>query len=212
MGTDDREPGEAPRTAHEVTITKPFYIQTTEVTQGQWKAVMGTHPATFRECGLSCPVEEVSWEDAQKFIAALNQRPGGNVYRLPSETEWEMACRSRGPGSTWFHFGDNESQLGEYAWVKENSGATPHPVAGKKPNERGLFDMHGNVWELCQDGDWTYPTTPTVDPAGKTKATYRVVRGGSWYYPKMEARCANRFYVLPDAGNYNVGLRLVMNP
>lgn len=196
----------------QASLSKGYYIQTTEVTQGQWKAVMGTNPATFRECGSSCPVEEVSWEDAQKFIAALNRRPGGFVYRLPTEAEWEMACRSRGKGSTWFHFGDNEFQLGEYAWVKDNSGAMSHAVAGKKPNERGLFDMHGNVWELCQDWDWTYPAVPTVDPAGKAKATYRVVRGGSWFYPGMETRCANRFYVLPGSGNYNVGLRLVMNP
>ena len=173
---------------------------------------MGRNPATFSDCGPACPVEDVNWDEVQKFIEALNKRPGGLVYRLPTEAEWEMACRSKAAASTWFHFGDNEARLGDYAWVKDNSGATTHPVAAKKPNDHGLFDMHGNVWELCQDWDWAYPSKPTVDPMGKAKATYHVVRGGSWYYPRMEARCANRFYVLPSAGNYNVGLRLAVNP
>jgi len=213
MGSPTDEPGRGKdETMFPATISKGYYLQATEVTQGAWKAVMGNDPATFSDCGANCPIEEVSWDAVQKFITVLNQRFKGSVYRLPTEAEWEMACRSRGAGSTWFHFGDNESLLGEYAWYKANAGSSTHPVAQKKPNERGLYDMHGNVWELCQDWDWEYPTKTTADPVGNKKATYHVARGGSWYYPMMEARCANRYYVLPDAENYNVGFRLVMNP
>ncbi len=135
-----RSDAESPQ--HRVTISKPFYMQTTEVTQGQWKGVMGHNPSHNRPC-CDCPVENVSWDAVQEFIRLLNVSEDTGKYRLPTEAEWEYACRA-GSTTTWC-FGDDEARLGEYAWYSDNCRET-HPVASKKPNAWGLYDMHGNVW------------------------------------------------------------------
>ncbi len=185
-GRDDDE------NQHRVTLTKGFYMQTTEVTQGQWKAVMGARPWSgedyVRDANNS-PAVYVSWNDAQKFIKKLNRREGVNKYHLPTEAEWEYTCRA---GSTArFCFGDSDSQLGDYAWWDGNADNIgedyAHRVGAKKPNAWGLYDMHGNVWEWCWDS-CNYKSgvvTDTyrdgiVDPLC-TKGSSRVCRGGSWF-------------------------------
>lgn len=149
MGSPDTESGrssdEGP--VHTVNV-RGFWMGKTEVTQGLWKAVMGSNPSGFSSCGDSCPVERVSWDDAQEFIKKLNGLTG-KQYRLPSEVEWEYAARA-GTKTRW-SFGDQESQLGEYAWYTSNSDSKTHPVGQKKPNPWGLHDMHGNVLEWVQD-------------------------------------------------------------
>jgi formylglycine-generating enzyme required for sulfatase activity len=135
----------------DVTIAQSFYLQTTEVTQKHWKEVMGENPSYFNQCGNDCPVESVSWEDVQIFIAKLNQLEQTNSYRLPSEAEWEYAGRAG--SSTDYSFGDDSGKLGDYAWFLGNSDKATQRVATKKPNPRGLYDMHGNVAEWVED-DW----------------------------------------------------------
>jgi formylglycine-generating enzyme required for sulfatase activity len=134
---------------HKEMVPKGFYMGETEVTQGQWKAIMGNNPSGFNHCGDDCPVEQVSWYDVQEFIKKLNDKEGTNKYRLPANIEWEYSCRA-GSASTYY-FGDDESRLKEYAWYSENSNNATHPVARLKPNAWGLFDMLGNVWEWTQD-------------------------------------------------------------
>lgn len=190
---------------HQVTLTRGFYMQTTEVTQGQWKAVMGSNPSRFK--GDDLPVEQISWNDVQEFIRRLNQREGGDKYRLPTEAEWEYACRAG--RTTRFSFGDDESRLGEYAWYDGNSGSRTHPVAQKKPNAWGLYDMHGNVWEWCQDRYGDYPSGSVTDPEGPSSGSYRVIRGGSWVNEPRFVRSANRGRSYPDYRNYNLGFRLL---
>jgi formylglycine-generating enzyme required for sulfatase activity len=163
---------------HRVTLTKGFYIQTTEVTQGQWKEVMGNNPSDFNHCGDDCPVEQVSWNDAQDFLSKLNRIEGTSKYRLPTEAEWEYAARAG--STTRFCFGDDERRLGEYAWYDSNSMEKTHTVAKKRPNTWGLYDMHGNVWEWCQVRFGDYPSSSVADPNGPSSGSHRVYRGGSW--------------------------------
>ena len=182
--------------SNEVRIDQDFYLGKYQVTQQQWEAVMGNNPSNFK--GGSLPVETVSWDDAQIFIQKLNQLSGKKNYRLPTEGEWEYACRA---GSTSdYYFGDNESQLGEYAWYDGNSGATTHPVGQKKPNEWGLYDMAGNVWE------WT-------DSWYDSSHSYRVMRGGCWY-GNFAGLCRSvcRYYCAPDGRLNFIGFRLVFVP
>jgi formylglycine-generating enzyme required for sulfatase activity len=195
---------------HEVTLTTGFYMQTTPVTQGQWQAVMGNNPSHFKKCGPDCPVESVSWEDAQDFIQKLNEVEGEEVYRLPTEAQWEYACRA-GTTSRYF-FGDDESQLAEYAWYKKNSGKTTHPVAKLKPNDWGLYDMHGNVWEWCQDWYGDYPNQSVSDPTGPEKGANRVFRGGAWSYSAENCRTACRGNWPPGNRRRILGFRLVRLP
>jgi formylglycine-generating enzyme required for sulfatase activity len=167
------------RPVHKVKIKNSFYLGTYPVTQREWKAVMGdnNNPSTFN--GDDLPVELVSWDDVQEFIKKFNEKEGTDKYRLPSEAEWEYACRAG--TTTRYSFGDSESKLGDYAWYRDNSEDKTHPVGQKEPNSWGRYDMHGNVWEWVQDG-WhsNYNGAPTAGSAWVTEGgAYLVIRGGS---------------------------------
>lgn len=195
---------------HRVTISRPFYLGKYEVTQAQWVAVMGSNPSKFK--GRSHPVEQVSWDDAQAFVQRLNQKEGHDRYRLPTEAEWEYAARA-GTTST-YHFGDDASQLGRYAWYDKNSGETTHPVGQKEPNAWGLYDMHGNVWEWVQDwyGENYYRNSPSTDPRGPSSGSYRVDRGGSWGDDAAYCRAAYRSSLSPANRYGSLGVRLALSP
>lgn len=199
--SDDEKP------IHEVTITRPFYLGKYEVTQKQWQGVMGTNPSNFK--GDNRPVENVSWNDVQEFIKKLNQKEGGNKYRLPTEAEWEYAARA-GSTTKW-SFGDSEIRLVEYAWYDTNSGGETHPVGQKKPNAWGLYDVHGNVWEWCNDwyNSSYYQNSPRNDPSGPGSGSNRVFRGGSWDYVAPNTRAADRYYADPSRRYGGVGFRLL---
>lgn len=193
---------------HEVTIRKGFHLGVYQVTQGQWKTVIGKHlhPAGPGFPGDANPVERVSWEDAQEFLRKLNINEEGNTYRLPSEAEWEYACRA---GTT----GDYAGDLEEMAWYSANAGGKPHPVGQKKPNGWGLYDMHGNVWEWCEDV-WhdTYkgaPTDGSVWTGGNQGR--RVVRGGSWYGNPGLCRSAHRGRERPVYRGNLLGFRVLIS-
>ena len=206
MGSPPYEPGRYhDEIRHQVTLTHGFYMQTTPVTQGQWTAIMGINPSHFNDCGDNCPVEQISWNEVQKFIRRLNQRTGKS-YRLPTESEWEYACRTG--TRTRFFFGNSDSQLGLYAWYDENSGRTTHPVAQKQPNAWGLYDMYGNVWEWCSDWYGDYPSGSVTDPAGPASGDNRVIRGGSWNCDARYCRSAIRGGYGPGFRFYNLGFRL----
>ncbi len=214
MGSPDADkyagPAEKPR--HRVRIAKPFCLGKYLVTQEQWEAVMGDNPSFFK--GPKNPVEGVSWEDCQKFLAKLNEksRSARDKFVLPTEAQWEYACRAG--STTRYCFGDDESKLGEYAWYDANSDDKTHPVGGKKPNAWGLYDMHGNVWEWCQD--WYdgryYADAPTDDPRGPATGLNRVYRGGYWDYDAGHCRSADRFYVTPGIQYHNLGFRVARVP
>lgn len=212
MGSPTNESGRGFReTQHRVTLTKGFSMQTTEVTQGQWRAVMGSNPSQFRNCGDECPVEMVSWDDVQKFISKLNRKEGGSRYRLPTEAEWEYAARAG--STTRFCFGDEDSRLVEYARYDVNLwGRSTHSVAQKKPNAWGLYDMHGNVWEWCQDiyKSNYYKKSHTVDPVNDGRKGSRVIRGGSWNHPPEKLRSADRNKRIQGADRRHIGFRVVM--
>jgi len=186
-------------TQHQVTLTKPFYMGRTEVTQGQWKKVMGTtlwKDNLFVEEGDDYPAVYVSWDDAVEFCKKLSAMEG-KVYRLPTEAEWEYACR--GGTKTAFSFGNDEAELSKYAWwggIVGNGNAKDekyaHRVAQKLANPFGLCDMHGNVWEWCSDWYDAYPSTPLTDPRGPSSGSSRVLRGGSWGSEPGYVRCALR--------------------
>jgi formylglycine-generating enzyme required for sulfatase activity len=184
---------------HEVTLSKPFYMGVTEVTQAQYEAVMGMNPSQFK--GATNPVETVSWNDAAEFCKKLSEKTRQAV-RLPTEAEWEYACRAG--TQTAFSFGDDPSTLGDYAWWDGNSDKTTHPVGQKKPNSWGLYDMHGNVWEWCADWYGEYPKGPVTDPSGPaTGYGGRVLRGGAWYYGGSDYfRCAFRHCHAPTCRDY----------
>jgi len=196
----------AERPVHAVTISKAFKLGKHEVTQAQWQAIMGTNPSHFTG-DLNLPVEQVSWSDCQTFIAALSAR-FGRTFRLPTEAEWEYACRA---GSTTdYYFGNDTAQLGGYAWYFDNSGLATHAVGGKVPSAWGLYDMSGNVWEWCQDWYGAYSSSPQTDPAGPSTGSARVLRGGSWFNFADAARCAYRASLAPGDRNPNIGFRVVM--
>ena len=178
---------------HRVRITKPFYLGVFEVTQSQWESVMGSNPSNgIRDA--DSPVENVSWEYCQEFIRRLNERSEeqGEVYRLPTEAEWEYACRAG--STTRYYFGDDASMLGNYSWHLGTSGGRTHPVGGKKPNSWGLYDMHGNVWEWCSDwyGENYYANSPVDDPQGPATGSARVERGGDWCSGARQCRSSYR--------------------
>jgi formylglycine-generating enzyme required for sulfatase activity len=191
---------------HQVAISNSFYMQTTEVTQAQWYAVMGDNPSHFK--GADLPVDRVSYKDIEGFIQKLNKIDKAAKYRLPTEAEWEYACRAG--SKTAFCFGDEASRLGEYAWYKGNAGDQTHPVGKKKRNAWGLYDMHGNVWEWCQDWFGDYPSASVTDPGGPPSGSACVMRGGSWFYRAEYCRSAERGSNPPNLRNNRIGFRLVL--
>jgi formylglycine-generating enzyme required for sulfatase activity len=223
--------------ARAIRITKPFLLAKQETTQKQWEQVMrsgagdgppqrkpgammkgkgaggGINPSTFK--GPDRPVETVSWNEVQGFLQKLNERSGGKArYRLPTEAEWEYACRAG--SSDIFGMGADKTPitakiLPGYAWLSANANNETHPVGLKKPNAWGLYDMHGNVWEWCQDGysPTFYANSPDTDPVYTGPATERVFRGGSWFLEAKSLRCAVRGGNLPNFESPYVGFRIV---
>lgn len=192
---------------HSVKIENSFYLGKYPVTQKQWEKIMGMNPSSFK--GDDLPVESVSWDDVQKFIKKLNEIKGTDKYRLPSEAEWEYACRA---GTTSrYSFGDDESKLGDYAWYYKNSREKTHPVGQKQPNPWGLYDMHGNVWEWVQDR-WhnSYEGAPSDGSAWEDgDISFRILRGGSWYYDPRLCRSAHRYWYDQGSRYRDLGFRLL---
>lgn len=205
---------------HRVRITRPFYMQSSEVTVGQWTSIMGRRLMSGSE-PLNLPVTRVSWFDCTEFIKKMNEK-GTGIYRLPTEAEWEYACRA-GSGSA-FHwgrdvdcakamFGNSGRKGGECTRISESKGMRvdgPAPVKSYRPNGWGLFDMHGNVWEWCLDWYGDYPRGQVTDPTGPSSGNQKVRRGGSWLSEGHRLRCANRAYAHPASRFRNTGLRLVL--
>ncbi|MGA9189611.1 MAG: formylglycine-generating enzyme family protein [Methanosarcina sp.] len=223
IGSPDDEVGryDSEGPVHKVTIKNPFNLGKYPVTQKQWVAIMGSNPSRFK--GDDLPVEQVSWDDVQEFIQKLNEMERTDKYRLPSEAEWEYACRAG--TTTRYSFGDDESKLDEYAWYSgdatynewdqnhykiQKEGST-HPGDQKNPNKWGLYDMHGNVWELCQDS-WhdNYNEAPSDGRAWKDgNSSVRVIRGGGWNLHAASCRSANRSKNYPvDSYDY-ISFRLL---
>ena len=201
MGSTNGYEDEKP--VHQVTISYSFYMGKYEVTQAQWQSVMGNNPSYFKDCGGNCPVEQVSWDDAQNFISKLNETGDGFRYRLPTEAEWEYACRA---GTT----GDYAGNPSDIAWYINNSGKRTHEVGQKQSNGWGLFDMHGDVWEWCQD--WyhdTYNGAPADGSAWSTGDGPRVLRGGSWSDAGAFLRLAFRSHTTRLLRDNHGGFRLV---
>ena len=191
-----------------VRITKPFYIGKHEVTQEVWQKVMGTNPSYFR--GAKNPVDTVSWDDCQEFLKKLNGLgKGPGWFRLPTEAEWEWACRAG--TKTQFCFGDEESGLSDYGWYAGNSGDRTHPVAAKKPNAWGLYDCHGNMWEWCEDwyDEYTHGWRPKADPTGPVIGALRMHRSGSWAEAAMHCWSASRGATSPGNRNEAYGFRVI---
>ena len=188
MGSPKEEKGGAGETQHEVTLTKPFYMGKYEVTQEQWKAVMGKENNPSNTKGEKLPVTNVSWVDCQGFIRNLNARPKGG-YRLPTESEWEYACRAG--TTTAYSFGG--AILPQNANISESKKGTPVKVGSYKPNAFGLFDMHGNVREWCEDFSGAYPAGAVTDPKGPEAGDYRILRGGSFYSKTGNAYARSAF-------------------
>ena len=190
MGSPKTESGrEGHETQHKVTLTKGFYIGIYTVTQAQWKAVMGEGASRFK--GDDLPVDEVLWTDAVIFCKKLSEKEGRR-YRLPTEAEWEYACRAG--TTTAYHTGEGEAALAEAGWYGGNSETkTTHPCGQKKPNAWGLYDMHGNVWQWCNDGYGEYPRDAVTDPAGSADGSRHVLRGGDWRCGPRFCRSAKRF-------------------
>ena len=216
------------RPQHHVEITKSFHLGVYPVTQAEYEKVMGGTPSCFKDKDHN-PVEGVTWFDAVAFCNKMSEvekiEPfyeiseeavsivGGNGYRLPTEAEWEYACRA-GTTTKWF-FGDKESRLKEYAWCeypwydrKHNGGNTTHPVGEKKPNPWGLHDMHGNVWEWCWDWYGDFRASPANDPNGPTTGEVRVLRGGSFFDGSLVVRSASRRSYQPTFRFPMIGFRL----
>ena len=205
MGSPKEEDGRKDNeTQHKVTLTKGFYMGVYAVTQEQWKEVMGDNPSHFKG-DKNLPVESVSWEDCQGFIKKLREKDR-RTYRLPTEAEWEFACRAGTKMA--FCFGDDENMLGQYGWYSGNSEDKTHPVGQKKPNKWGIFDMQGNVGQWCQDWLGDYPQKDVVDPKGPDAGKHRVLRGGCWFNYPRHCRSAFRNGFVPDVRIHNMGLRV----
>ncbi|MFM2095378.1 MAG: hypothetical protein RIS70_2502 [Planctomycetota bacterium] len=228
--------GGASELSHEVTLTKPFYLGAYEVTQEQYERVIGVNPSQFKNPRK--PVETVTWDDAVEFCRTLSELPeekaAGRVYRLPTEAEWEYACRAG--TTTEYSFGDSENDLSRHGWFGNNSGKSvldaakllasdeqnyeklllkngcqTHPVGEKQPNAWGLYDMHGNVWEWCSDRFGDYLKTEVIDPVGPETGSNRVRRGGSWRMVAATCRSAFRGKSFPLTRDAILGFRVAMS-
>jgi len=201
------------RPLHEVGITTPFYIGVTPVTQAEYVAVMGKNPSHFTgffgKRRDNQPADNMSWNDATEYCKKVSLKAAGGT-RLPTEAEWEYGCRAG--ATSRFSFGDSEGDLGDYAWYDRNSDGKTHPVGTKKPNGWGLYDMHGNVWEWCQDwyDENYYGESPKEDPKGPAAGQFRVMRGGSWCDPPWRVRCSYSGGFAPERGSSAVGFRVVV--
>jgi formylglycine-generating enzyme required for sulfatase activity len=208
----DRLPAEAPR--HRARITRAFYLGVCEVTQAQYERVMGSNPSHFKESGPDAPVVNVSWDDAAEFCRRLSGMVEEKAaeYRLPTEAEWEYACRAG--TTTRYHFGDDKAHLGAYAWWWNNSGRKTHPVGRKKSNSFGLHDVHGNALEWCQDrfAEDYYADSPPSDPSGAKEGSPQVVRGGSWNGLAGDCRSAFRYGGEPGRRFNGLGFRVARSP
>ena len=191
--------------AHAVTLTKAFYLGRFEVTQEQYMQVIGTNPSRFK--GAKLPVETVSWDDAQEFCKKVSGKTGQTV-RLPTEAEWEFACRAG--TTTAYYSGDTEADLERAGWYDANGNMTTHPVGQKEPNAWGLYDMHGNLREWCQDWYGGYEAGTATDPQGPGTGTYRVLRGGSWSDCREGCGSAIRNRSSPGSRDYYGGFRVVV--
>lgn len=189
---------------HSVTLSG-YYIGKTEVTQALWQAVMGSNPSYFE--GDDLPVEQVSWDDCQEFIRKLNSLTGQN-FRLPTEAEWEFACRGGNNSRGYKYSGSN--YIDNVAWYDGNSGKKTHPVATKSPNELGIYDMSGNVFEWCSDWKGDYSSGAQTNPKGPYDGSYRVHRGGGWHYDARSCRSSIRLNYYPTNRSFNLGLRLAL--
>jgi len=192
--------------AHQVTLNS-FRMGKYEVTQAEWEAVMGLNPSRFANCP-NCPVDNVSWNDVQAFIAKLNSLTGGN-YRLPTEAEWEYAARGGNPSSAVKYSGSED--IASVAWYDGNAGNKTHPVGQKQANALGLYDMSGNVWEWCSDwySDSYYNNSPSTNPRGPSTGANLLLRGGGWGSDAGKCRVSYRNYYMPDYRSGNGGFRLV---
>jgi formylglycine-generating enzyme required for sulfatase activity len=200
-GSDERR--------HLVTLSEGYWLGETEVTQGQWQALMGRNPSYFK--GTNLPVDKVNWHDAMKFCRKLTEReraagrlPEGMVYTLPTEAQWEYACRAGGVGAY-------AGKLDAMAWYSANSGGRTHRVGQKQANAWGFYDMHGNVWEWCLDWSGDYPSGSVVDPRGPRSGVGRVLRGGSWFNFASYCRIAYRGISGQGNRNFYTGFRLALS-
>lgn len=204
------------RSKHSVTISRDFWLAKYEVTQAEYTAVMGLNPSYFQG-DTNRPVEKVSYLQAARYCEAISVRerdaghlPPGFEYRLPTEAEWEYACRAE--TTNRFSFGEGTLNADQYAWTAENSEATTHPVGQKQPNPWGLHDMHGNVWEWCLDWFAEYPAADVVDPIGPPGGKFKLFRGGGWNQDIEFAGSVNRFMMPPSSGIRFVGFRVALGP
>jgi formylglycine-generating enzyme required for sulfatase activity len=205
MGSNEGEADEKP--VHSVTVNS-FYISKYEVTQKEWINIMGSNPSYFK--GDNLPVERVSWNDVQEFIKKLNQKTG-QKYRLPTEAEWEYAARGGNKSNGYKYSGSNNKD--EVAWYYNNSNSKTHEVGTKAPNELGIYDMTGNVWEWCSDwyDENYYKNSPSNNPKGPNSGDYRVLRGGSWSALDLGCRSVDRYWIIPGSWGNVVGFRLVQD-
>ena len=207
MGATSEQEDEADgdeKLVHSVTLSS-YYIGKTEVTQALWQAVMGSNPSHFK--GADLPVEFVTWNECQEFIQKLNRLTGSN-FRLPTEAEWEFACRGGNNSCGYKYSGSNN--LGSVAWYDDNSDGQTHPVATKAPNELGIYDMSGNVYEWCSDWYANYTSNSQTNPKGPQSGSDRVCRGGGWYGHGRRCRSSFRMYSNPTIRYNDLGLRLAL--
>ncbi len=212
MGSPESEVGRyGEEIQHSVTLTAPFSIGVHEVTQSQYQQAAGSNPSKYK--GADNPVETVSWNDAVVFCEKLSalpaEREAGRVYRLPNEAEWEYACRAG--TKTAYCFGDDKSQLGEYAWFVENREGITHAVGMKLANPWGIYDMHGNVWEWCSDLYGPYVREAASNPQGATTGLTRVFRGGCWDYAASHCRAADRHASNSTSSGSRLGFRVALS-
>lgn len=219
MGSPESEEGrDKDENQHEVTISKDYYLGVYEVTQAQYEKVMGKNPSYFQGAivgnkNADLPVDRVSWEDAVEFCKKLSDLPeekkAGRVYRLPTEAEWEYACRAG--SKTAYSFDDEEGLLPEYGWFNRNSSNRTHTVGLLEPNAWGLYDLHGNVWEWCSDRHGEYPKGSVSDPTGPCEGSNRVIRSGGWSDAAASCRSASRTWDVSSLRGLNDGFRLALS-